>query len=672
MTQTESNFPKKLSHKITPFFGLSILLLFVFTNTFAQLERFPVQRKGATSSAFTKSNTSARTKADVPLGLPFFDDFSKTTAGIYPNEVLWDSSFCVWVNDAMAINPPTRNVATFDGLDSAGNQYNALQVLQNGFTDSLTSKKIDLSENEVSIGERFSTYLSFFYQWQGNGEPPDPSDYLRLEFLDDQDNWVPVMTIKTKDTFDRSLFYDTIIAINDLKYFHDEFQFRFKSFGRQSGPYDTWNIDYVYLNKNRYIDDLSFPDQAASASLSNLFAGSYRAMPYDHFKAGSSLVAPKFTVFNLREGDPDVVTYVTEATFTNYTDGIPTTTYDANLHPSNQTTGINDDGSAALPALTTRTVTLQHLPNISDNNQFDPSADSVKIELQVDLITGDNINNDTGLPADDYDANYAPIDFRVNDTIMANYTLKDYYAYDDGHAEYSAGLIQAGNLVAYEFELQGVDQDVLTGFDIYFPPYAVSSNLTVEFYVYPENLLETKQNASDPDPILLSLPPYTVHRKGVDEFQRVRFLPALLIPTKKFYIGWREPVSGDVLVGLDMNNDTGSKIYVNTSGTWYQNDRVVGSLMIRPIFGEGSIDPVQGIEDPIQFSLYPNPNTGTFYIEGDTDSIEIFSITGKRISFESEKIDHRTLITVNQPSGLYVLRTSKGRASKTQKIVISR
>src|SRR5687768_12316199 len=114
MTQTEINFLKNPLRRIAPSFGLSIIFLFVFTVSYAQLELFPVQRKGATPEVVKRSTTNARTQEDAPLTLPFFDDFSKTTEGIYPDVELWDSSYSVWVNDAMAIDPPTRNVATFD------------------------------------------------------------------------------------------------------------------------------------------------------------------------------------------------------------------------------------------------------------------------------------------------------------------------------------------------------------------------------------------------------------------------------------------------------------------------------------------------------------------------------------------------------------------------------
>ena len=38
--------------------------------------------------------------------------------------------------------------------------------------------------------------------------------------------------------------------------FHDEFQFRFRSYSRLAGPFDTWLVDYIYLNDSRYPGDI--------------------------------------------------------------------------------------------------------------------------------------------------------------------------------------------------------------------------------------------------------------------------------------------------------------------------------------------------------------------------------------------------------------------------------
>ena len=126
-------------------------------------------------------------------------------------------------------------------------------------------------------------------------------------------------------------------------------------------------------------------------------------------------------------------------------------------------------------------------------------------------------------------------------------------------------------------------------------------------------------------------------------------------------------------MGLDISNDTGEKIFVNSNGFWYQNDEVTGSLMIRPVFGSGVIDSSVGVEDEEVLAIYPNPNLGVFYIEGEVQDIEIRSITGARIPFHSAGNDKRMEIRIESGEpGLYVLRYRQGNAIISSKLIIGR
>jgi hypothetical protein len=249
-----------------------------------QLKVYPRPSSDRTSASIQKTNSAARTKAVIKRSLPFWDDFSFTPVNHtslalsnYPVDSLWVNNYTVWINNGMGINARSLNVATFDGLDSAFLPYSD-QVLVNGLRDSLVSQGIILDESEVTIAERNSVFLSFAYQWQGNGEAPDALDYLSVEFKNNSGDWETVLTIYPKSSFNRDLFYDTLLKVDGDRFFHDVFQFRFRNYGRQSGPYDTWNVDYVYLNKNRTPDDTDFPDQAISTPLTTLF-GKYQSIP---------------------------------------------------------------------------------------------------------------------------------------------------------------------------------------------------------------------------------------------------------------------------------------------------------------------------------------------------------------------------------------------------------
>lgn len=640
---------------------------------FGQLKLYPAYPQRQDQQG-TRQYSGARTQQDEPLKLPFFDDFSKPYNKIYPDTALWEQSSSVWVNDGMAIRPPTVNVATFDGLNSKGAPYNPNEILLTGYTDTLMSRPIDLGTSAVSVAERNSVYLSFYYQWQGNLEPPDEKDYLELSFKTAEENgWHTVMTIHPKENADPTIFYDTIIQITGEQYFHENFQFRIRAYGRMSGPYDTWHVDYVYLNKGRNPNDLSFPDRALSTRLGPLF-GKYRSIPRHHFFSNDQLTPPTFEVQNMKS-EPASVNFRTEGLFVsaNRKDDIvypPFNTVISKATPINITDNV-------LFAKEHRSARLDTLPDIHNPQQFPSAAgiDSTLIRLTIALQTRDNIPFNVTPPIEpdstgDYTKNYIPIKFTTNDTLTSDYVLTDYFAYDDGIAEYAAGLIAAGNLVAYEFELDttyALKQDTLIAFDIYFPPYAMTTTQTADFYIYHED----KDRPGFPGAQWLRIASKTIRRKGLNEFQRIEFLPAILVDEKKFYIGWQEPANGNIMVGLDLGNDTGDKIFVNTNGTWYQNEDVKGSLMVRPVFGSGVIDVRVGVEDEEVTGIYPNPNDGIFYIEGQASDVQIFSLTGQRIASRSQEQDGRLEVRVEtQASGIYVLRYRTGKMIRSRKIVI--
>ena len=641
------------------------ILIFDSLTVVGQLKVFPNSQKEKAATPTKKSNSSARTKSVNQRSLPFWDDFSFTPVNDtsvahsnYPVDSLWVNNNTVWINNGLAINPPSLNVATFDGLDSTFLPYSQ-SVLVNGLRDSLVSQGIILDESEVSIAERNSVFLSFSYQWQGNGEAPDAIDYLSVEFKNKSGDWETVLSIYPKTSFNRDEFYDTLVKVDGDRFFHDLFQFRFMNYGRQSGPYDTWNVDYVYLNKNRTPDDTDFPDQAISTPLSSLF-GKYRSIPYHQFLENNGLTAPTYIVSNNLDEFTDL-SYITEGTFRNYINGAFTDTSYSNLGGSD-TSAINENGSGIIFPLEQRTVKLEYLPNPADPGQFDPSADSVLFNLKVKLFTGDTFDPKTGDFANDYALNYLPIDFRVNDTINVSYFLKDYYAYDDGVAEYSAGLTQSGNRAAYLFEMLTALPDTLVGIDFYAPDYGLSSNMTTDFYVF-------NDNGGVPGDVLYTIPSFAIQRKGLNKFQRIRILEPFLVEGK-FYIGWRAPVGPTLKIGLDVSNDSGDKIFVNTNGTWVQNTDIAGSLMIRPVFGSGEI--VTGIEEELSgIKVYPNPSAGEFYVKGDFDQLHVTTITGLPIVFtlHGGEADHRINLQ-NASSGLYILRIQKGEHIHTTKIVV--
>lgn len=397
----------------------------------AQLGVYPLpSNPGGTLQKKKYKDITARTKEINPRSLPFWDDFSWTqvdqrgdTLSNLPVDSLWLHNGSVWINNGLGLNPPSINVATFNGLNASQNPYSD-QILANGFRDTLTSQPIRL--DEVPAGERNTVYLSFFYQWAGHGEPPDADDYLQVDFKNDQGAWESAATIRTKDSFEKNVFYDTLIKVDGERFFHDSFQFRFKNYGRLSGPYDTWHLDYVYLNKNRTADDRFLPDRSIISSLANMFSG-YRSIPYHHFLENGTVSQPTFDVFN-NQNDTSTLSYSTQGTFIHYSGGVASAPYIVDPLGGAGTSPI-DGATGVIFQRQRKTVTLQYVPDANDAAQFSEEADSVLVRLKVQLFTGDTFNPETGGFANDYDpAIFQPLDFRSNDTLRAEYMLSDYYA----------------------------------------------------------------------------------------------------------------------------------------------------------------------------------------------------------------------------------------------------
>src|SRR5690606_30409137 len=293
--------------------------------------------------SIARSGASLRIKSTEPVPLPFWDDFSTISPG-YP-DTLWVNSNTVYISNGMGVNPPSLNVAVFDGLDSLGSPYNPNEPSATGFTDKLVSRPITMSE--VPPAERGTVFLSFYYQWRGNGESPDNVDYLRVGFLTASGTWVEAYTIHGDEVPGLTAFNNLSVPVTGDQYFHDGFQFRLRAHGRMSGPFDTWVVDYIYLNKGRDGSTPSYPDRAAASAMSSLF-GPYYAVPLSHFLLGNELDTVTFDVQNLRGSDfgGASINYRVNAKFYQYTGEDPPVIYGKNLIKSR---GVKGESGVMLP-----------------------------------------------------------------------------------------------------------------------------------------------------------------------------------------------------------------------------------------------------------------------------------------------------------------------------------
>jgi hypothetical protein len=634
------------------------LSLFISVASHAQLKTAPLERPGINTSKI-KSASTGRTKSEI-LTLPFWEDFSTTPVydsaidgSGYPDQKLWFESYEVWIGDGLGINSPSINIATFDGLDSAGKPYSN-QILTAGFRDRLTSRSIDLSTNTVSSSERLGVFLSFYYQWQGNGEAPDNNDFLRLEFLTADSTWVAVATKYGSDEIAKDAFTRVIVQVSGDQYFHDEFRFRFRNYGNQSGPYDSWNLDYIYLDKGRTADDAGSPDRALASGLSQIF-GRYRSVPLNHYRAAPVYTASTIDIQNLRaglEGSPTDI-YL-QQTFFNYIDGAV-----VKVEKPFGPIGAKYPNNFLLPGERVTSLLKTDVdpidlddPVFDFNAYFLPDADSIDLKVRINLF-----EPDAGI-------------FLANDTLSTTFHLNDYYAYDDGTAEYSVLLNQSDDQVALGFDLLSDEPRELVGFDIYIPQFSINGFTSVDFFIM-------DSENGEPGQRLTSIT-HIAQTNNRDEFQSIRFDPILV--TGRFFIGWKGSAGNQIKVGLDYSNNTSDLIYEDLNGVmengqikWFPTQSLTeGTIMIRPNFGTASTN-TGVITEKNRINFYPNPSEGSFYIEGEIDNLEIFSPSGQRIPTQQTNQGEKTLITLPEVSpGLYILKMKKGKQFLTEKLVVQK
>ena len=617
------------------------------SGAFAQLVETPIAHHPPRAASF---NHSGRVQAS-PLNLPFWDDFSYSDSLTYPQENLWQFGKSVFLNNGVGILPPSKNVATFDGVDSLGKPYNINDVLAKGYADKLVSQPIRMDLVDPAL--RSTVYLSFFYQIQGRGESPDDGDQLSVSLKNSSGIWETVYTLGNSITLDPNLFYQVLLPISDSKFFHNDFQFRIRNFARLSGPYDTWNVDYIYLNTGRSPADTSYPDRTVSSPLNSMFQD-YYAIPIKHFfqNPSANLKRPSLYLYNLRVGNLQPFDYNTEAVFT--------TKIGTTISTSTVVLDVAQDPGALLTGLQYLNLTLNKIPPAS---AFNVLADSIGIKFKFKMATKDNVLQP---PADngDYDpAKYSPIDFRVNDLVQTKYTLASYYAYDDGTAEYGAGLNQAGSYLAFKFPMKFTLQDTLIAVDIYFPEFGDNTSQSLR--------LQIRSDLTDSPTSLLYEQVIQVNRNTQSRFNRYK-LDKFVRISNAVYIGWKQLTTVSIPVGLDKNTDNGDKIYYNTNGAWIQNTTVKGSIMVRPVFGRGIGEGVTtGLPEEPVAHIYPNPASRICYLPAEAENISVFDITGRKIEIEKEPLIDRTGVSFLSPvSGLVIVHYFLSGRLHAEKIMV--
>lgn len=627
------------------FFTIISCCLLVYGN--AQEVLKPLSYNINLSPVGHSQSTSAQAKAlaIVPDTLPFFDDFYYAYKTPYPTTNHWVDSN-VYVNTGFATGPLSMGVATFDGLNKFGAPYNInAPVSVSASADTLKSRPINLYRKGSYIySPADSIYLSFYYQAKGNGEAPEPNDSICVDFKKpNQNKWVKVWGQKgSTDT----TFYKVMIPIKDTAYFDSMFVFRFRNKATTSGSLDHWNIDYVYINKDRKIKDTLQYGDINFALPPTSFLKNYTTMPYNQYVPTE--FASNFKNY-IRSNNDGYVGMNYNFTVYDETGSVHGQQDQGNpLNPG--VPPYKNGGYFSQAAWANPTLTISPFPTMSDSTYY------TIVHSLVPVATDNQ---------------------RANDTVVITQKFSNYFAYDDGKAEQGYYLNVYGAKTALRYTLNAAD--TLRALRIYFDPI-INGGLIQNSYF---RITIWADGGNGPGNVLLQ-----------DSLVKPKYLSGTynLIPTYTltsclyllpgtYYFGIQQQTNQPLNIGFDKNNDHIDALYYDIGNGWQKSTIPGGgSLMINPEMG-CTVPTVVGIKDLtnnlLSFSIYPNPanesitvSTGNLILDNT-----ILSITNSigQLVYTEAFVNKQQINISSLPNGIYFVQlNSNGKTVSPKKLIISR
>jgi hypothetical protein len=557
--------------------------------------------------------------------LPFWDDFSK---GIQSSR--WIPKGASYT-ETIGNKAPSIGMVLFNGVDEAGKSYSS-QEKDQGEGDYLSSIPLDLSV--IPAAQQASVYLSFYWQAGGKAEVPDSNDRLTLQILTPGGTWLNIWEKRGGTAVDRNRFIQETIAIRP-EWQHANFQFRFFSNGRQSGPFDSWLLDYVYLNSKRSSTDLSYPDRALTQR-TTVRLGDFGAYPWEllqkNQKGKWSTAKSEFQNLENRFKAMEYSVTLRDSS------GV-------SMLPINSTTPFNPVPNA----LERRTIASRSFTEIP------LPAKPTEVVFEMALITGDGLL--TEINGSDT-VRYSQVDFRSNDRVSSRFPIRDYFAYDQGVADYTAGINQRSGQIAVEYTTP--EPVFLKGISIDFSNTR-QVNQVLDLVVW--SALDKKPLYSKEVVIPAKAPGQAIHYFPLEE----------AIPVSgTFFVGFTQFTNDFLQVGLDKGNDFSGRIFYNVGGGWVKNTEVTGSLLIRPhvsLTGKasGNIEPTNSLR------IYPNPTVNEVQVEGEFSSLQVVDSYGREVfpsrvpSAKGEILNFK-----DQHPGLYLIYVQGSSGPQSYRILVKK
>ena len=581
---------------------------------------------------------AAKARGVTALALPFFDDFTVPVEGA-PRVQSWVPGGGALVNNRFAIQPLTRGTATLDGLRADGSSYSGSTQIFRGSIDSLTSQPIDLGGLTVND----QVVLSFAWQagsivGPATGNVASRPVNLEVFVKTNTGIWESLLVIPSPGLRVTG-FKQQVLLLNQARFLHGNFQFRFVARGNQSSNIDSWNVDYVLLNRGRSrgLADTTFTDRAISAGLkgANRSGGlrsplrRFTAMPVWQFNAATTTELSTRVGVNVMNLSPGVlpVPVAVRGTVRNLSTGAALGTW----LQDTRALRVNPRLDSITGAATRVPIPLTPAPKV--------------LRYTLALTTRDTAQS-----------------ILVNDTISRDVNLSNYYAYDDGTAEtfiqlpsYPSG--QPGAF-AYRFDLNQPDH--VGGLRLY-PVFTASDPNPRAITVSVWNVVNG-QPATQPRASATAVIPYPPAAGQVS--YDVTFSAPVAV-SGSFFVGYSQPSLGrDVAYGFDLNSQFphGTLWRRDNAGLWdsirYQFPQFRGALMMRPLMTNNVTTATTAGREAAAFSLYPNPARGTVTVAGPPFARAVVLDAVGRTVWAQPTADagRATLLLPALPPGVYTVR----------------
>lgn len=591
------------------------------------------------------------------LQLPFKDDFYYAYNQTYPDQSLWMDS-ATYVNTGHAIAPLSTGVATFDGLNKHGWPYtpNLQNMLQSLSADTLRSQPINLyTAGSQTLQPGDSVALTFYYQARGNGDAPEASDSLIVDFYKpNQQSWSKVWYSKgnTNSNTNDTVFKRAFIWINDTAFLFDNFQFRIRNKATTAGDFDHWHVDYVYLDKGRSMLADTTYDDIAFGYVPTPFLSKYSSMPWQQYNDNEK--AGKNSVFIRNNSTNSSLT-------TNMT-------YEYLMYDNNSVLTHSYTGGANPNLLPFKYSGWSNLPahaNPAFSYTFSTFTDSADFSVKHYIFRSGS--------STDF--------FPGNDTVVQRIKFGNYFAFDDGSAEAGYYINGTGGKMAQRITLNVAD--TLRGIRIYFDPagnMSINQNtLGVAQSSYKFRIILWGDNNGIPSFLLLrdSLQNVKYYNDaGFNLIPEYKLTTPLVLSPGSYYIGIQQYVASGITVGFDKNIDHHQSLFFDSGNGWNQSS-IYGSLMLRPVFGK-TIPPPVGIREfegkgANLATIYPSPANETISIqllENEKAEYRIINTLGQTIEKGNIPGITHTVNSGNYYDGVYFIEISSKGLVQRKKIIV--